>query len=319
MEKNPFLIDIEDKDEYDINDYINIQNQLNEKKEEICKLIQDFFPAECPFYELPDFIIRCSRGVKQQIIDISNNILPTKNLYKVGDGGNGKNCIVCFSSISMGTDKTRYLASQTILKSLEDVGFNGYFYLFNGGFPNPTGTEMKYVGVPYCFKVFMMLEAKKKGFENVIWIDSRICAINNPQPLFDILNDNHMLAYLCMSNNNYHAMVFKQTIELLNKINNNNLHDAVYIASGVFGLNMKSKTVEKIIDDYYEMVKLGYPFFSVFPEEIVLTSIFNKEEYKHALNFNPVLFKLLTFETKLTKKEAAEQGYYLFFSVYNET
>jgi hypothetical protein len=67
------------------------------------------------------------------------------------------------------------------------------------------------------------------------------------------------------------------------------------------------------------MVKLGYPFFSVFPEEIVLTSIFNKEEYKHALNFNPVLFKLLTFETKLTKKEAAEQGYYLFFSVYNET
>jgi len=67
------------------------------------------------------------------------------------------------------------------------------------------------------------------------------------------------------------------------------------------------------------MVKLGYPFFSVFPEEIVLTSIFNKEEYKHVLNFNPVISKLAAVEQKLSKSDAAEQGYYFFFSVYTET
>jgi len=324
MQQNPFLIDIEDKDEYNINDYTNIQNQLNNKKEKICKIIQDFFPPQCSFYEYSDFEIRCTRGITQKLIyvskeDVSNNLLPTKNLYKVGDGGNGKNCIVCCTPIFMDTDKTRYLASQNILKSLEQVGFNGYFYLFNGGFPNPTGTEMKYIGVPYCFKIFMMLEAKKKGFEKVIWIDARCYSINNPQPLFDILYDKDILATLYSSNNNYNAMVFKPTIELLNKINNIDLCNSVYVWTCVFGLNMVSETIEKIIGEYYEMVKLGYPFFSIFPEEIVLTSIFNKEEYKHLLHYNPDTFKLVIHENRLNENDAKEQGFYFFNKSYTET
>ena len=49
----------------------------------------------------------------------------------------------------------------------------------------------------------------------------------------------------------------------------------------MFGLNLKSDNIKKFVNEYYEMVKLGTPFLSNFPEEVVITSIFNKDEYKH--------------------------------------
>ena len=178
------------------------------------------------FYELYDFKNRVSRGITQKLIDTSSNLLPTKNLYKIGNGGDGRNCFVCCTpfmhKINNDENNSRFIASQQILKSLESVGFNGYFYLFNGGFPNPTGTEMKYAGVPYCFKIFMMLEAQKKGFDKVIWIDSGCYALNNPQQLFNNLSKNNVLIKK-LPPGNYDAMVFDKTIKLLNLINGNNI------------------------------------------------------------------------------------------------
>jgi len=138
-------------------------------------------------------------------------------------------------------------------------------------------------------------------------------------PIFISLCVRHCKTNKHFSNNNYNAMAFKPTIELLNKINNIDLCNSVYVWTCVFGLNMVSETIEKIIGEYYEMVKLGYPFFSIFPEEIVLTSIFNKEEYKHLLHYNPDTFKLVIHENRLNENDAKEQGFYFFNKSYTET
>lgn len=309
---NPFLIDIPDSAEYTMEDYINIQEQLDGKRKSIDTILHYLWPAKNYFYEFDDFKARISRGITQRLVDISNNIMPTKTLYKIGDGGNGRNCIVCATAISntIRGGNTRFLASQRIMESLEKVGFNGHFYLFNGGFPNPTGVEMKYSGVPYCFKIFMMLEAQLKGFDKVIWVDSGCYAINNPQDLFDILYEKATVIKTIKYGNNYDAMSFPETIQLLNNITGADIHSAEYIESVVFGLNMESKEIRDFIGEYYEMVKLGYPFFSIFPEEIVFTALFNKPEFKKLLHDDPRLQKTRIHEKEMGESDAKKAGYY---------
>jgi len=324
---NPFLIEVEEKDEYTIDDYKDIHKQLKEKN--IDGILKELYSSKNGLYGFDDFKNRCTTGLRQKLIDETENMLPEKKLYKIGnchDNNNNNNCIVCCTPFSReNTDfdnnidsKSRYIASQQIIKSLEEVGYNGYFYLFNGGFPNPTGKEMKYVGVPYCFKIFMMLEAKKLGFEKVIWIDSGCYAINNPQRLFDILDHQETLFLSFKHNNNYDAMVFQKTINLLNLITDVNIHESSYILTIVFGLNLKSHLISKIIDEYYEMVELGLPFLSIFPEEIVLTSLFNKPEYRHLIYYQHESTKLQIHEYKKTMEAAKMEGYYFLHRKYKE-
>ena len=310
--QNPFLIDIEDKPEYSIEEYKDIQKKISEKN--IDDILNQYYPPANDFYKYEDFRNRCTNGFRQKIISSNEEQLPQKLLYTIGNGGNYNNCIVCCTSFSHDHVKSdsRYNASKNIVKSLEEVGFNGHVYILNGGFPNPTGTEMKYIGVPYCFKIFMMLEAKQKGFNNVIWIDSNCYAINNPQPLFDILDIQHTLLMTNPYSNNYDAMSFRETIHLINTITNTDIHDANYIITVVFGLKLDSEIIMKIIDEYYDMVKLGLPFLSIFPEEIVLSSIFNKPEYRHLLYKTYQNERLHIHEDRLDMDSAKQNGY--FFS-----
>ena len=44
-------------------------------------------------------------------------------------------------------------------------------------------------------------------------------------------------------------------------------------------MNFNRENTNKIIEEFYEMVKSGIPFLSWYPEEIVLGSIFTKYPY----------------------------------------
>jgi hypothetical protein len=152
--KNPFLIDIEDKMEYTNEELDIIQQKLNKKQNNIRQYVKNLYPyGDTNFNKsLEDIIRRSCKGVDQKIVDPENKIFPRKFLFRIGDGGNNKNCIVCCTNLS--SDRERY--SSDICDSLQKTGFNGHFYLFNGAFPNPTRTEIKYAGDPYCCKIFMM-------------------------------------------------------------------------------------------------------------------------------------------------------------------
>jgi len=313
--ENPFLIDIEDKEEYNYQDYCRIQNMLVEKN--LDNFLEYLYPKENFSTSFNEMKRRCNKGISQKIIDLSNNKLPEKKIYKLGNGGDGKNCFVCCTPLFI----DRFKASQTMLQSLEEVGFNGHFMLLNGGFPNPTGKEMKYVGVPYCFKIFMMLEAKKMGFENVIWIDAACYAVNNPERLFDILKEDDAI-FLTFPPNHFspdtcNNIVFPKTIELLNKLTNRDIRNDTTINSIVFGLNLNSQKINEFINKYYEMVKIGLPFLSSFPEEIVFTSIFNDPDLNYVFKNRDEMYKLYIHECNLNKEQAKYHGFFFVQRDYN--
>jgi hypothetical protein len=281
---NPFELDIEDKLHYTNDELVEIQKKIEDKREQVVDMIKRMYPYNDSNYifSLELLVDRCSKGVCQKLIDVDAGMYPSKILYKIGDGGDKKNCFICCTT---NLTNDRALRASQIQQSLEKVGFNGYFYLFNGGFPTPRGNEMKYLAVPYCFKIFMMLEAEKLGFEKIIWIDAGCYAVNNPQRLFDILNDDDAIFRQFSPYSpgipTYENSVFKETIDIINNVTGGNLVNSINVCSVVFGVNMKSQKIQNFVNEYYEMVKLGTPFLSYFPEEVVISAIFNKPEYKY--------------------------------------
>lgn len=275
-ETNPFALLIPLKHEYTNEDYIEIQAKL--KVLNIDPLLLEYYPKSHFGVDFIDIRNRCTRGIRQTLIDMENHAYPKSSLHKVGNGGDGMNCIVCCTSLG----DSRQPLSSKILTSLKTAGYNGYFYLFSGGFPNPTGVEMQYVAVPYCFKIFMMLEAEKMGFSKVIWIDSACMAIQSPGRLFSVLDVQDSL-FFSMDKGSafYENVAFPKTIELLNEITGTDVRDARYVCTIVFGLNLGSPKIRGFIEEYYEMVKRGLPFLSTYPEEIVISAIFNKPEYQY--------------------------------------
>ena len=313
---NPFELDnIPDKFEYTNDELIEIQKKLELKKEDVVNLIKTNYLTNDENYKFGlDIVIdRCSKGVCQKLIDNENNIYPSREIYTIGNGGNHKECIVCCTTH---ISNNRSEKAKQIKQSLENVGYNGHFYLFQGGFPTPRGFEMKYAAVPYCFKIFMMLEAEKLGFEKVIWVDSACCAVNNPQRLFDILETDDAIFRQFFPYTNgiptYENSVFKPTIELINNITKRNLVNSINVCSVVFGLNLNSQNIKNFINEYYEMVKLGTPFLSYFPEEVVISSIFNKEEYKYLFYNRPESLKIFIHENYMSNNcnIAKQHGYY---------
>src|ERR1700722_14842938 len=164
LEANPFAINFSPKENLTTEDYINIQYQIQGIN--ISPVLKQLYPKNQGYSPYHDFFARCTRCLRQCLIEPERGLFPTQQLEKIGKGSDM--CVVCCAPY----DGVRDNLIQSITSGLQSTGFNGYFLSLTGGFPNPTGREILYVGVPYSFKVFMMLEAYKLGFNKVLWIDS---------------------------------------------------------------------------------------------------------------------------------------------------
>ena len=315
---NPFTIDIEDKLEYTAHDYMRIREMMQLKSIE--DVLQMLYPPTGRFYTYEDFYSRLTRGFIGRHTDEHGNVF--KELYKIGDGGDGKNCFICTApyrhDFRIEEEKrkhdpeSRMKNAMQILKSLEENGYNGHFYLQIGGFPTPRGTEMKYAGVPYAFKILLMEDMYRRGFEKVIWLDAPARCIKNPQFLFDQLDKNEVIASIVQSSF-YDNMTFQETIEILNEWNENDIREAMYINTRILGMNMKSPVVREIMEDYYRMMAMGLPFISIFPEEIVITSLFHK--YKQVITNRDQMIcgsRLYAHYEMMSMEDARSRGVFFY-------
>ncbi len=77
------------------------------------------------------------------------------------------------------------------MKSLDAVAWTGGRVLFTDAFPPGSPTHVE---VPYAFKLYAILEAKRRGFDSVLWLDS-VCVAEKPVgPVFErIERDGYLL------------------------------------------------------------------------------------------------------------------------------
>lgn len=303
---NPFRIDIEDKQgPLSIEEYLLIQDKLSHI--DLSSQIHALYPPQKK-WKMPwepslakenDFLQRISKSLKSTLA--APHLIPSQHLISIGKGG--PYCIVCYASFN---GLYENLAT-TLPEALEKTGFHGHLLLLIGGFPHPTGKELAYAGVPYCFKIFTMLEAQKQGFSQVLWIDAALLPLKDPTPLFTWLQEK---GSFCKMHDSFAKFILPQTRELLLTKTGVDVLKTRYLSTQVFGLDLTTPESQKLIKNYYEMVQEGWPFFSCFPEEYVLTSLIgqNPQHWK-AQPFT----RLLISEDKLSgngEKWAEQQGYF---------
>ncbi len=269
---NPFAIDFLPKKILDYQDYITIQKQL--RAIDINFVLCDLYPPYQGYSTYEDFLSRCSRNTQQVLIDEEKNLLPIKKLVKIGQGGD------CCFTCCVPYDGNRFSLIESMIKRLQETGFNGNFLYFAGGFPNPTGREVRYVAVPYCFKIFMMLEAYYRGFNKVIWIDAACLPLRDSSPLFDWIESSGSFLMGWQTFPWAWRYILPATHEILKNATGTDVLSVPYVCTRVFGLKMNTEKAKKLIRQYYDLVELGTPFLSCYPEEFVLTAILGNPEYQ---------------------------------------
>jgi len=297
--ESPFDLHMDPKVQLTNEDYVELQQRL--RAVNIRPLLEEMYVPDVGMTTLEDLEDRCTRGLTQILIDPEKGWLPSVSFVQIGKGGDA--CFV--TCVPFNRNYPAYIPF--IAEQLGKVGFNGYLLARMGGFPNPSGREALYAGVPYSFKIFMMLEAYHRGFTRVIWIDSAVIPLRNPEPLFAWLDHHSALIRGWPSPPNLWKYIFPRTRELLQSLTDVDVLKTTYINTIVFGLKINDPLVERLIAKYEQMVEMGWPFLSCFPEEFVLTAILNQWPYS---SWQPAPFRFLVGPAGNLAAEAAALPYY---------
>ena len=210
---NPFQIDFPQKEDLTEEDYCQIQDKL--RAIDTNAILDPLYPTQMPFtfwgqkaslQKKQDFQGRISRGSRQTFISLKEEKKPKKILQKINAGGDC--CIVSYSSY----DGIYASLLEKLPKALEKTGFDGHLLSLIGSFPNPTGKEIQWSGVPYCFKIFALLEAEKLGFSKVLWLDSALLPLKDLKPLFSWIEEKGCFLQYIQNGNRY---ILPKTRDLL--------------------------------------------------------------------------------------------------------
>lgn len=269
--QNPFEISFEDKKELSHADVTEIQDLL--RKKDATKILKELYTQKMgvfdelrPFREFEGRINRC---LKQVLIDPQKGLFPEVELVKINEGGT--HCFVV--AAPLGPKYPQLLKS--LIEGLKEIGFNGYLYYRIGGVPNPTGREAKWAGVPYSFKIFMMMEAHNRGFTKLVWLDSALFPFKNPSALFERLENEGSFV---LHRTHPKSSILPCTLASIENLTHVDLTQAPHVRMWIFGLDTSADWVKSFFFDYTEMVRLGVPFFSCYPEEYVLSALVKKYE-----------------------------------------
>lgn len=269
LDANPFKIDFPVVEELSNEDYFNAQAKLHAIN--IDSLLEQLYPhhwTHSNYYKAKSpkeiFRGRLYKSLNQVLTHPAENKFPQAGLLKINGGGD--RCIVLFCSY----DKSYPDMLKNVISNLEEIGYNGFIWYRIGGYPNPTGVEIQYAGVPYAFKIFMIEEAFKLGFRFVLWLDSAMMPIRNPDPLFDLIKKEGALIKEIGPQNDF---ILPSTLNEIERLTGVNVLKYKHIRMSIFGLDREAHFVPLFLKAYREMVYLGTPFFSHLPEEYVITAL----------------------------------------------
>ena len=313
---NPFLIDVPPKEELTVSDYLEVQHKLQQL--DITQALDDIYPKLSWWDQMiasvkrvlgqkpnlrhrQDFQGRLSRGIQQIFINPEKNQLPNITLHQINEGG--EYCLVSYCSYN-GIYPSLL---EKIPSALQQTGFHGHLLLFEGAFPNPTGQEIRFCAVPYCFKIFALMEAHQRGFQKVLWIDSALIPLNDPTPLFHWIEEKGSLLHF---RKNGHRYLLPVTRQILFKETGVDLYRSQSLRARVIGLNFQYPATKNLIQEYQRLVEMGTPFMGCFPEEFVLGALLQK--HPQAWPCHPFT-KIVLKEGKLHGKsqdQAQKEGYF---------
>lgn len=175
-----------------------------------------------------------------------------------------KKCVVTYLGYTKpGAPDRDYTRSiQMIRKSLVQLGFDGHLIYRVGGFPGLDEGRLKFADSPYSFKPFMLEEVAKRGYQELLWLDSACCPVRDIQPLFQFLEE-HPCGFFAPGYQEMNSAIFQtraydiimRDLHLSRPIGGN-----ATIHTQILGLNMAHPKCQELMRRWLKAAEDRVPF-----------------------------------------------------------
>lgn len=159
---------------------------------------------------------------------------------------NAKICVIC-----CGVGGWYGVGAKRLKRSLIEVGFAGDIITWEDQLPPncPPHNE-----VPYYFKIAAFEYALQQKYSHILWCDASFWAVNDPMPIFDIINSQGY--YMFSSGYNLAQTVNDNCVAKL-ALDRDVLETATEWATGCIGINFENPDGKALYDLWKEYMDAG--------------------------------------------------------------
>jgi hypothetical protein len=164
-------------------------------------------------------------------------------------------CIITYASYNKG-----YPRGVLLLKNrLKEIGFKGHFLYRIGGWPDCEGGSLPLVRIPYAFKPCLFQEAKRLGYELVLWLDSSIRPCQSLEEIFTEIKERGYIFY--PAGHTLERYCNRQAMQSLGA-DPNEAAQIKSVAGGLVGFNLSHPMGQHLLDRWTKAAWDGKSFFS---------------------------------------------------------
>lgn len=244
---------------------ISLENWTNPSIEDY-KIIQDYLSnaprPELQYLNFPGSDWREKRIRNFKIITENQNPEFHVQFFN-NDLNDKKNCIVTYITFNEAYRESL----NNLIDQLSKIGFNGHLIYRIGGWPYTEGNSLDLFDVPYAFKIFSLLEAKRLGYKNCLWLDACFYPIQRLDPIFEHI-DKYGVFFHGRVGARYDSTGHIQEFATL-ALGNISLSEFLKlnaVTTTAIGLDVTSDRGKEILDKWLDMAKNKLGFLSFIPE-----------------------------------------------------
>lgn len=108
---------------------------------------------------------------------------------------------------------------------------------------------------PYAFKIYAFMEAIRRGYKVIMWLDCSFWAVKNPHHLFDIIYDNGVFAFRSGYNC---AQTCPDNLLAEMGVTRDEAENLPEIATGMVGLNIDNPNGKAVFDIWADLCFRGF-------------------------------------------------------------
>lgn len=187
-----------------------------------------------------------------------------------------RHCIITYCS----WNKPYIYFPEKIKEALAQQGFSGHFLYQVGGFPYTDEGSLHYFDVPYAFKMCMFQEAKRLGYEKVIWIDVSAIPKTDLSEVFTELDRVKGLFLFDMLPFKWGGLRYilekDPTITTAMGTSWKEMRSCHHLNGKLIGLDLRNKKNLEFLEAWYAMAEKKIPFCNMSVEQIPLSYLAKK-------------------------------------------
>ncbi len=180
-----------------------------------------------------------------------------------------KRCVISYASCNA----TYREKIQRIGRYLKRSGFSGHFLYRMGGWPDIKGGSLKFMHVPYSFKLCMIKEAARLGYQQIVWVDSAVIPFQHFNRVFEYLERDGYFFIDHLTTVGRHDS--PKVIEAFS-LSEEERFSIPQIQASLIGVNMENPRVREFLDECFIQMEKLEGFLSPRPEQVAMGIIAHK-------------------------------------------